>query len=290
MPQPCLPSLPLAPALPGLPSQLCGSAMMLERTADPHPGALAPEPGPKHLLLASWACGSGAGPSCCSHRKGGSSKHASSGVPSWEPTRKEGGFVFLLPSLPFGSASGGKTQPLLHPSPADRDERGGLMQSSWAALPLRPAPLTRPPTHRNRSGRGRQLPARAGLRGTAGTGERVLLQPRASSRSPSPLPAPLGPPRCCQRMGIPWDLQHPALPTAGGDGVPQLWLLPWLSRPQVKAVCLLWSCLCPLCLLEKHWGETRGIIAAHPTLAAAGEGASALSPPGRSQGWWDPAS
>lgn len=62
MPQPCLPSLPLAPALPDLPPQLCGSAMMLEGTAEPHPGALAAEPGLKHLLLASWACGSGAGP------------------------------------------------------------------------------------------------------------------------------------------------------------------------------------------------------------------------------------
>lgn len=82
--------------------------------------------------------------------------------------------MFLLPSLPFGSASGRKTQPLLHPSPADRDERGGLMQSSWPAL--RPAPLTRPPTHRNRSAAASSPALCGGSAGPAGTARGVLLQ------------------------------------------------------------------------------------------------------------------
>lgn len=54
----------------------------------------------------------------------------------------------------------------------------------------------------------------------------------------------------------------------------QLWLLPWLSPPppQAEAVCLLWSCLCPLCLLEKRWGETQGDIAPHPRWLQQGKG------------------
>lgn len=225
--------------------------------------------------------------------------------------------MFLLPSLPFGSASGGKTQPLLHPSPADRDERGGLMQSSWAALPA-PAGTAHPTTNTAELLR-RRPPAPRPVRGLCGTrwdrerGEGRCSSSRASSRAPSSLPASLGAlpgaargraaPGICsvQRMGIPRDLQHPEDEHPLGFAASSLahWRRGWgppalafamAKPPQAKAVCLLWSCLCPLYLLEKHWGETWGIIAAHPTLAAAGEGASGLSPPGRSHCWWDPAS
>lgn len=191
--------------------------------------------------------------------------------------------MFLLPSLPFGSASGGKTQPLLHPSPADRDERGGLMQSSWAAL--RPAPLTRPPTQRNRSAAAAASspPCAGAPRDLPGLGERCCSSSCALSRSPSSLPALLGPPRCCQRMGIPWDLQHPALHVAGGDGglargPPALAFA--MAEPLKPRLCVCSGAASVLCACwKKHFGgRHRETLPLTLTLAAAGEGASGLCP------------
>lgn len=139
-------------------------------------------------------------PSCCLHRKGGSIEHASSSIPSWEPAREEGGFVFLLPSLPFGSASGGKTQPLLHPSPPDQDERGVLMQSSWTALP-RSRQHRSGPDHQHTGTAGRRLwppappTARGGSPGSAGLW--------GAGAAPAPPPRPDPPPLCLHPSGLP---------------------------------------------------------------------------------------
>lgn len=117
--------------------------------------------------------------------------------------------MFLLPSLPLGSASGGKTQPLLHPSPAERDERGGIMQSSWSAL--RPAPLT---DHQHT---GTAPPGPPHPRPARGSGTRWDRE-RGAAAAPAPCPHPHPRPLCLHPSGIPWDLHRPALPTARGDG------------------------------------------------------------------------
>lgn len=222
---------------------------------DPHPGgygtgarAKAPPPWPAGCAGAELA------PSCCSHRKGGSGEHASSSIPSWEPAREEGVFVFLLPSLPFSSASGGKTQPLLHPSPPDQDERGVLMQSSWTALP-RSREHRSSPDHQHTGTAGRRLrppapPAmRGGSPGPAGLGE--------AGAAPAPPPCPVPLPLCLRPSGLPgasrgWSypgLCHfqpcPLREGMGGwQGVPGSPRPPALAftvaeHPQARAVCLL---------------------------------------------------
>lgn len=194
-------------------------------------GVEAPPPWPAGCAGAELA------PSCCSHRKGGSGEHASSSIPSWEPAREEGVFVFLLPSLPFGSASRGKTQPLLHPSQPDQDERGVLMQSSWTALP-RSCEHRSSPDHQHTGTTGRRLrpPApptmRGGSPGPAGLGE-LGAAPTPPPHPVPPLPAPLGAPQCSKRMR-PCSFQPCLLQEGmGGAGkvsqIPlalQLWLLP----------------------------------------------------------------
>lgn len=117
--------------------------------------------------------------------------------------------MFLLPSLPFGSASGGKTQPLLHPSPADRDEQGGLMQSSWPALPA-PAGTAHSTTNTAELLRrcGRQLPAPCGgSAGPAGTGR------GERGAAPAPAPCPDTRPLCLHPLG-------PTPPVLPEDGHP----------------------------------------------------------------------
>lgn len=189
--------------------------------------------------------------------------------------------MFLLPSLPFGSASGGKTQPLLHPSPADRDERGGLMQSSWPALPA-PAGSAHPTTNTAELLR-RCAASSPALRGAPrdllGLGQGCCSSSRALSPIPVLSAAPLGPPRCCQRMGIPWDLQHPASPAAGGDGVwqqvPRLWLLPRLSPPKLR-LCVCSAAASGLCACCKSIGQRhRETLPLIPTWLQQGKGLQA---------------
>lgn len=207
--------------------------------------------------------------------------------------------MFLLPSLPFGSASGGKTQPLLHPSPAERDERGGIMQSSWPALPA-PAgtahPTTNTPELLRRSGRGRQLPALCGgSAGPAGTGE--------GGAAPAPAPCPYPRPLCLHPLSLPgaaggWaspgicSIQPCPLQEGMGSWreVLQLWLLPWLSPPPPKPrLCVCSGAACALCACWKNAGERhREILPLTPAGCSRGRGFS-LSPPGSSHGWWDPA-
>lgn len=113
--------------------------------------------------------------------------------------------MFLLPSLPFGSASGGKTQPLLHPSPADRDERGGLMQSSWPALPA-PAGSAHPTTNTAELLR-RCAASSPALRGAPrdllGLGQGCCSSSRALSPSPSSLLHPSGLPGAAREWASP---------------------------------------------------------------------------------------
>lgn len=192
--------------------------------------------------------------------------------------------MFLLPSLPFGSASGGKTQPLLHPSPAERDERGGIMQSSWPALPA-PAgtahPTTNTPELLRRSGRGRQLPALCGgSAGPARTGE--------GGAAPAPAPCPDPRPLCLHPLSLPsaaggWaspgicSIQPCPLQEGMGSWreVLQLWLLPWLSPPPSRGCVFALELPVPSVPAGKTLGRDTGRYCPSPPLAAAGEGALA---------------
>lgn len=230
-------------------------------------GAEAPPPWPAGRAGAELA------PSCCSHRKGGSGEHASSSVPSWEPAREEGGFVFLLPSLPFGSASGGKTQPLLHPSPPDQDERGVLMQSSWTALP-RSREHRSSPDHQHTGTAGRRLrpPAppitRGGSPGPAG--------PWEAGAAPGPLPRPDPLPLCLRPSGVPdaaggWaapglcsshpcPLQEGMGGLVGGPGLPLLSSFGFRCgrAPPEPGLCACSGAVCTLCACWKNPGERWG--------------------------------
>lgn len=245
--------------------------MMLEGTADPHPGALAPEPGLRHLLLASRACGSGAGPELLLAQEGRKQRARFQRRP--QLGANEGRRRLLCsscPPCPWVLPAGGKTQPLLHPSPADRDERGGIMQSSCSPLPGTAHPTTNTAEPLRRCGRG--FPALP-------WGEAAAPAPALSpSPSPSSPPAPLGPPRCCRRMGIPWDLQHPASPAAGGDagvarGSPAL-AFAMAEPPQAEArLCVCSGAACALCARWKNNGERHGgDIAPHPRWLQQGKG------------------
>lgn len=156
--------------------------------------------------------------------------------------------MFILPSLPFGSASRGKTQPLLHPAPPDHDERGGLMHSSWTAL-LR-ASLR--PDHQ-RTGTASAASSPRCVRGLPGTGQAGggRFCPRSSALIPFPLLQPLEAPQA---------LQLPAVPAVRGDGgvpLPPVLAFAMAEPPHGRAVCLLQGCLCPL-PAGKSLGRDRG--------------------------------
>lgn len=303
---PALPSLSLEPELPDLPSQRCGLARGCRRAGvDPHPGALAPEPGPKRLLPGRLGVREWSWPRAAAHT---GREEAASTLPAVSPAGSQRGKKEALcsscPPCPSALPAGEKTQPLLHPSPPDQDERGVLMQSSWTALP-RSREHRSSPDHQHTGTAARRLrpPAPPATRG----GSPGPAAPWEAGAAPAPPPRPDPLPLCLCPSGVPDAAGGWATPglcsfqpcplqegMGGWWGVPGSPCSPALAfavaePPRARAVCLLWGRLYPLRLLEKPWGEMGGGTGPPAPPAAAGEGASGLSPPGRGCGSQRPA-